>query len=324
MLCKRCILPEAKPNIYLNEDGICNICVEYENQKKTGKTERQLLEIELIKQLERYKNKAKGKYDCMVLCSGGKDSAMSLYYAKEKYHLNPLVFTFDHGFENKQAVENVKRTVEILNVDWMYYKSNYMMDVFFDIIKNNPKVSICHICTLWYIQLSFDIATRFNIPIIIGGWTKGQSLEKSDCGKEYEEISNVTRNYVVNTLKKRVKYRKFPQNIIDAKKNFRGLVVSPHWYIPWNIDEVNSILKQKLQWVPVDLSYPEGSTNCLLNFASVYLSMKYYGYTHYHIEMAKLIREGEITREEALKKLKISFDKKFVNKTINKLGCKII
>ena len=35
-ICKRCVLPEAKPNVYFNGEGVCNLCVEYASNKKTG------------------------------------------------------------------------------------------------------------------------------------------------------------------------------------------------------------------------------------------------------------------------------------------------
>ena len=47
--------------------------------------------------------------------------------------------------------------------------------------------------------------------------------------------------------------------------------------------------------------------------------MKYFGYTHYHVEMSKLIREGLLTREEAIKNLEIDFDKELLNNIAKKL-----
>ncbi len=67
-------------------------------------------------------------------------------------------------------------------------------------------------------------------------------------------------------------------------------------------------------------SYPKGSTNCMLNYLSVYYSMKYYGYTHYHVEASKLIRNGQLLREEAIKQLEINFDHDILQKVAQKLG----
>ena len=47
--------------------------------------------------------------------------------------------------------------------------------------------------------------------------------------------------------------------------------------------------------------------------------MKYYGYTHYHVEASKLIREGLMSREEALNDLKIKVDLEYINEISSKL-----
>jgi len=326
--CRNCVLPECKPDIWLNDNKVCNICNEYRKKgKNKPEDSHKFLETDLIKLLNKYKNKGKGKYNCIVMCSGGKDSTMSLYYMKKKYRMNPLAFTFDHGFENEEALQNIKNAVNILDVDWMYYKSGFMKDIFAEIIKKKSRTSICYICALWYMQLSFDIASRFDIPIIVAGWTKGQSLEEGEYGKEYRPISEATADFIKNYLHKDSQHKNFPLNMEEARrkiyKKFKGITVSPHWYVPWNIGDLKEILQNKLNWKTPKLSYPADSTNCLMNFASVYLSMKYYGYTHYHIEMSKLIRKGEMTREDALKILEINFDKSLVNKILDKINCKI-
>lgn len=119
-LCKKCVLPHSPPDILLNDDGVCNICLEYAKTRDATGTYKPL-ETEFIKMLNMYK--ANGEYDCMVMCSGGKDSTAALYYMKKRYKLNPLAFTFDHGFETEDALENVRNAVEILGVDRLFLKA---------------------------------------------------------------------------------------------------------------------------------------------------------------------------------------------------------
>ncbi|MCF7887196.1 MAG: hypothetical protein K9L71_02120 [Candidatus Omnitrophica bacterium] len=319
-LCKRCVLPEHKPDIWLNKDGFCNICVDFDRQKAIQQSNK-LLESDLIKVLNKYRDK--GSHDCLIMCSGGKDSIMSLYYMKKKYKMNPLVFTFDHGFENEEAFENIKKAVDALKVDWLYYKTRFMKDVFAQIIKNDLKVSICHICAIWYMQLTYDIAARYKIPLIVAGWTKGQCNENGDSSKAYLSMSKATSDFVVNYMHNIPKYKGFPTSMSKAlkraRRKFKTKVISPHWYLQWDKDEIMEILRKELGWKMPLCSYPKDSTNCMLNFASVDLSMKHYGYTHYHIEMSKLIRVGELSREEALDMLKIDFDKEMMKGIFDKI-----
>lgn len=331
MICSRCVLPESKPDIRLDGEGICNVCRE---------TEKGNAEIENIKPLESdfvrilNKNKGKFKYECLVMCSGGKDSTSTLYYMKKRYKLNPLAFTFDHGFETEDALENVRNAVDILGLDWLFFKTDYMKDMFASIIKSKSKAVICHLCSIWYMQLTFDIAARYDIPIIIGGWTKGQSstqgvMTKCACNissPEYASMSLATRDFLA-TLANDPKYKDFPVSmeelLIKANKQHKSMVLSPHWFLDVSAEEYVDMLRRELNWKYPRLSYPAKTTNCYLNFLSVHNSLKYYGYSHYHVEMSKMIRANLMTREEALADLAVNYDRQLLDEIGGKLGCKI-
>ncbi|MGM0650407.1 MAG: hypothetical protein ACQES1_07875 [Bacteroidota bacterium] len=326
-ICKRCVMPESPPYIYLNEDGICNLCVAYD---LSGNTEnKKPLESDLIKILS--KNKRKGKYDCMVMCSGGKDSTSALYYMKKRYKLTPLAFTFDHGFEPDDAMENIKKATDVLNVDFMLYKSMYMADMFRKIITSGSPTVLCHPCSIWYMDLAYDIAERFDIPLIVAGWTSGQSSNdaietKSGCGQhnpEFRQMSEDTEAFLKTGIDI-PKYKNFPKSmqavIKKHKKRKRAQVISPHWFLPYGPEDYVPLIQKELDWHYPKHSYPKGSTNCSLNFLSVYYSMKHYGYTHYHVEASKLIRQGQLLREEAIEQLKINFDEETLQEESKKLG----
>lgn len=327
--CKRCVLPENKPNIWLNEEGICNVCIEHD--KYVNQTTKPL-ETDFIKIIEKHRGKA--KYDCLVMCSGGKDSTSALYYMKKRYRMSPLAFMFDHGYETDEAKENVKNAVEALGVDFLSFKSNFMDDMFSRILKTGSKAVICHPCSIWYMQLAFDIAIKFNIPIIIAGWTKGQSTRQemmSKCGcnihaPEFSSMAKATNEFLNKELDNIPKYKGFPQTMEEvlerAKKKHKCIVISPHWFLPFGEDIYVETIKKELKWKPTKISYPKNSTNCLLNFVSTYNSIRHYGFTHYHVEMSKLVREGLISRDEAIDRLRINFDKSFLNLITKKLGYK--
>lgn len=318
MMCKKCLLIENKPEIFLDKDGICNICKNHRNNEPE-----KLLDTDFYNFIKKYKGKH--KYDCLLMCSGGKDSVGALYYIKTKYKLNPLVFTFDHGWENEEALKNIRNAVKILDLDFLYYKTDFMKDAFRILIKSGSKAPICHLCALWYIKLTYDTAKKFDIPIIIAGWRKEQSKDEKMVPIEYQKMSRETVSFIKNDLRKIDKYKNFPSNMNEAiGKNKKILAFSPHWFLESDDEKMIKILKEKLDWSAIKSSYPNGSTNCMLNFASVYLSIKNYGFSHYHIEMSNRIRNGETSKEEAQKKLKIDFDEDFINKNIlDKLDCKI-
>lgn len=324
-LCSTCVLPEMPPHITLGPDGSCQLCEEYRQQQKQPL----FLESDFIKILD--KKRGKHKYDCLVMCSGGKDSTAALYFMKERYKCNPLAFMFDHGFEQNDAVANVRRAVEKLNVDFVFYKTSFMKDMFKRMIETKSKAVICHPCSIWYMDLGYTMAKRFDCPLIIAGWTKGQSKKQevmSSCGcnvhqPEYAAMAKATQEFLDNELNDMPKYKNFPRTmdamLKRAKKRHKAMVMSPHWFLPFSPDEYVEIIKKEVGWDYTESSFPKKSTNCALNFVSVHNSMRDYGYTHYHVEMSKLVRQGVLSREEALRNLKDEFDEGLLNEILGVL-----
>jgi len=321
-LCSRCVMPESKPWITLDEQGICNLCHQHDQDQRNVKQTRKPLETDFTRLLK--KNRGKGKYDVLVMCSGGKDSTSALYYMAKRYKLRVLAFMFDHGFETPEAKANVQRAVDILDIDFITLRSTFMQEMFERILKSNSKAIICHLCSIWYMDLTFDVAARFEIPIIIAGWTKGQStdgqmMSKCACNitaPEFQAMGEATHAFM-DTLKGDPKYGDFPRNMEQvlkrARKRFKTQVLSPHWFLPQDTETYVELIKRELDWKCPEFSYPAGSTNCALNFISVRRSMENFGYTHYHVECSKMIRQGLLARDEALEQLEITFDAAALN-----------
>lgn len=315
-------MPENKPDVFFNEEGVCNLCVEFEN-RKIEREAAQPLETDFIKIID--KHRGKDKYDCLVMLSGGKDSTASLYYMVKRYKLRVLAFNFDHGFETEEARKNIENAVDILGVDFMTFKSNFMKPMFEKILKTNADVVVCHPCSIWYMQLAFDVAARYKIPMIVAGWTKGQSVKnavkpgvsKEDQSLEFRKMAKATTDFLKNELKDMPQYKNFPTSMEEvikrAKRRFKSIVISPHWFLPFGPETYVEVIKKELKWQRPQFSYPKGSTNCSLNFISAYNSVKHFGYTHYHVEASKMIRETMMSREEALNELAIDFDKELLN-----------
>ena len=70
--CKKCTMPDTRPGITFDSEGVCSACRHYENRKNVDWDDR-------FKEFEAYCNKYRGMngpggYDCAVAVSGGKDS----------------------------------------------------------------------------------------------------------------------------------------------------------------------------------------------------------------------------------------------------------
>jgi len=321
-ICSRCVLPHCPPDISLDAEGVCNLCREHERQPAAA-VRAPLLETDFTKLIQRHRGKH--EFDCLVMCSGGKDSTAALYYAKRRYQLNVLAFTFDHGFETEDAMSNVRRAVEKLDVPFLTYRSTFMHDMFARLLQTDSSAVICHVCAIWYMGLTLRMAERFDAPIIIAGWTKGQMTRQpvlpqytySASVPEYARMGRATKEFLAG-LKGDPKYGDFPGSIEEvvarAQRRHKCLVLSPHWFLPYSAEEYVAVIQKELGWQYPRLSYPAKTTNCSLNFISVYRALKKYGYTHYHVEMSKLIRDGHMTRAEALEQLRADFPPELLNR----------
>ncbi|MDK9723676.1 MAG: N-acetyl sugar amidotransferase [Sterolibacteriaceae bacterium MAG5] len=89
--CKSCIMPDTRPEIVFDENGVCDACLSH--KKKESEVDWQARETEFLKILDRYR-RSDGYYDCIVPVSGGKDSCYQAYTMKTKYGMNPLCVNF--------------------------------------------------------------------------------------------------------------------------------------------------------------------------------------------------------------------------------------
>ncbi|MCP5106441.1 MAG: amino acid adenylation domain-containing protein, partial [bacterium] len=141
-LCRRCLLPDNYPEIHLDDEGVCNTCREFERYKdevnnyfKTGEDFEQLI---AGTQKDR-----QGKYDCLLLFSGGKDSTYVLYQLIDM-GLRVLTFTFDNGYISDAAFANIQRTTSELNVENIVGTAENMNSVFVESL--NTHHDVCHGC----------------------------------------------------------------------------------------------------------------------------------------------------------------------------------
>jgi glutamine---fructose-6-phosphate transaminase (isomerizing) len=112
--CSKCLMPETMPFIEFDGDGVCNCCRSYELRYGKGsplKGERALREF-----VEKYRSRD-GEPDCIVGFSGGRDSGYGLHYIKKVLKMNPIAFTYDWGMVNDLARRNQSRICSNMGVE---------------------------------------------------------------------------------------------------------------------------------------------------------------------------------------------------------------
>ena len=108
--CSRCILPETVPFIEFDDNGVCNYC---HNHQKLGIAGPEALE----KYVRRFKHLRGDSPDCLVAFSGGRDSSYMLHYIKQVLDLNPVAYTYDWGMVTDLARRNQARVCGKLGVE---------------------------------------------------------------------------------------------------------------------------------------------------------------------------------------------------------------
>jgi N-acetyl sugar amidotransferase len=162
--CTRCVMPETKPDLFIDDEGVCNACRNMEKRKEIdwGMRKQELLEI-----LGRYKSKDGSNYDCIVPVSGGKDSTFQTIRMLEM-GLNPLCITSttdklsDIGRRN---IENLKN----LGVDYIEVTSNPLVRRKINRLALTQIGDISWPEHVTIFTVPVRLAVQLNIPLIIWG-----------------------------------------------------------------------------------------------------------------------------------------------------------
>ena len=99
--CTKCTMPDTRPGITFDSEGVCVACRHYEARKSIDWARR----MEEFKALcDKYRGcNGPGGYDCAVACSGGKDSHFQVHFLKEVMGMNPILFMAEDNFPMTEA-----------------------------------------------------------------------------------------------------------------------------------------------------------------------------------------------------------------------------
>jgi hypothetical protein len=304
--CAHCIMPASPGHIELDGKGVCNLCAKHQDAVATSADFLVLSDEHKLQLLQTKVAKLKGgngAYDCAVSISGGKDSVMTLYIAKELLGLNPLAVMINNGFALPGMFENVQNATDILGVDLVIFKTCDLLELFPYFIRSKKRIYYCRACHALIDLAVRDICQRFGIRLILGGYTKGQQyIRNFELFWIYDESDKNT----IELVRKHPKFAHLTELYENQGKFFAKhypniVQLSPFKYIKWDEDEIIETLSQKLGFKLPEGSWPDKSSNCSFNFVAQYLALQQFGYAQHESELSYLVRAGETTRERALK-----------------------
>lgn len=118
--CTKCIMPETKPGIWFDDQDVCNACRNTETMESVD-WKAQSRELAKLAQSVR-KQKPQG-YNCIIPVSGGKDSLVQAFTARDTLDLNPLCVCVEPCYPTELGKRNL-RNLSRLGFDVFIFRPN--------------------------------------------------------------------------------------------------------------------------------------------------------------------------------------------------------
>ena len=157
-------MPSTKPDLHLDEEGVCNACRSFASRKEVD-WEARRTELEVI--LQRYRSADSSNWDCIVPVSGGKDSTFQVVQVL-KLGMNPLCVTAstcDLTDVGRRNIENIKR----LGVDCIEMSPNPLVRAKLNRVGLLQVGDISWPEHVGIFTIPVRAAVQFNVPLIIWG-----------------------------------------------------------------------------------------------------------------------------------------------------------
>jgi hypothetical protein len=324
--CTRCILPESLTNINFDEEGVCNHCRKYEADFKNWDSikERKYKEFEGI--LDRAK-KLNRPYDVLVPLSGGKDSTYALYLCTKIYGLKTLAVTLDNGFLTQPAKDNIRNAIGSCNADHIFYTINRKNTSELFKVFTEKTGDFCNAC-MRGINYSIEMALKsFKIPLVIKG--SGRRVQYVSQIKEVSSLN--TASYFKNVIrgtdveskfsylsanKNKLEFQKIAGgfcDILGIKRTTMMRFIPQHIgmydYVYLPFPDIIDIIKSDMKWS--DASGSVEHLDCHLHNIPFYKdTLRIPNITKHTFHAGGLIRQGLMTREQALEQEETELKKK--------------
>lgn len=305
--CSKCVMDTLDPDIQFNDSHICNYCLEAESQIK----QYNYTQEEESQRLEKLKNEIlkdkKGTYDCVVGLSGGVDSSYVAYLAK-KMELNPLCVHFDNGWNSELAVSNIKKIVDKCGFDLETYVIDW--PEFKDLQRSFFKAGVVDVEMLTdhaIMATMFQLRKKHGIKYILSGSNyvteHGMPLSWLWRKQDLTNIKGIQKRFGTKKIKN------FPtmnsiQYQISRLFGLGGVYIEVLNNINYSKENAIKILEEEFDWQYYGGKHYE---SVFTKFYQAYYLPQKFGIDKRKVHLSAQIRNGEISRKEALQELEKPF-----------------
>ncbi len=312
--CTRCILPDSRPGIVLDEEGVCSACRGHDDK------ETKIDWADRAKAFQAVVDEAKalsGGYDCIVPVSGGKDSWYQVIRCQE-YGLKVLGVTWRTPARTAIGQRNLDNMVKQLGIDHIDYSISPEVERKFTKAAFVHKGATAIPMHMAMFAISTRLAVDFGIPLVV--WGENPQLEfggpeadrlATDLNLDWIRRYGVSNNTAIDdwvgkeglTSEDLVAYR-LPSEDRFTKKT-RSIFLGS--YFKWNSFE-NAAIAAKYGFnqaeQPRTGRWTFADIDC--EFISLHHLLKWYkfGITRDFDNLSVQVRYGMISREEAIDQMR--------------------
>lgn len=315
MGCTTCVLPDNYPGIDFDADGVCNFCRSHEASRYLGPAA-------LEEAIAASTKGADGRPRCIVPVSGGKDSTYVLYYLVKVLGVDAVAMNYDGGFTHPDATANLRKMTDRLGVELVTVRRTHQRKLMVGNLRaylERPTPSMvplmCTGCRIGIVGSACQVAKEQGSDTIVMGWShieeapfKANSLKEDGGSVLRGLVKNVLQNprYLVKggPLTQVADYVHSYARVRDWGTPLRMLYpgirhVSFFDFIDYDPERVQRTVMEEVGWTSPD---PENSWrfDCTVKLLLGYLYRSAWGFTADHDYLSAKIREGYITREQAL------------------------
>ena len=326
-ICKRCLYSENHPlNITFDNAGICSGCRIHEEKDILDWNERKKI-LENI--LEKYKNKSKTNYDCVVPVSGGKDSYFIVHTVKNVLKMNPLLVSYNKHYNTDVGIRNLSNLKIKFDCDLIN------LTVSPEVVKRITRStfrkfgSIYWHCIAGQTVFPVQIAVKFKIPLIIWGAHQGvdqvgmySHLNEVEMTRKYRKEHDLMNHEAEDLVDEfdgvtydDIKHYKYPHDKEIEMVGIKGIYLNN--YIRWDSRSQHELMIKKYGYETSCQNRTFDNYNDIdcFNYSDVhdYIKLLKHGYGKVLDHAVREIRLRKMTRKEGIKLVKKYMFKKPAN-----------
>lgn len=310
--CRQCVLPDTRPNLRLDAEGVCNACRAHGTKPDIDWAQREQAFRQVVLSARSRIGSGPG-YDCLIPVSGGKDSTWQVVICLE-YGLNPLAVTWKTPARTTIGQQNLDNLIS-LGVDHIDYQISPKVEKVFmlEALRRSGDPAIPMHMALFNIPLT--LAVRYGIPLVV--WGENSAFEYGSSNEEqtgFRLDSAWLKRYGVTHgttaadwlgpelgLKQLTPYYGPDEATLEASG---VLAVFLGYYFNWDPETSLKIAAEH-----GFCSDPEGPRTGYYNYADIdddfisihhYLKWYKFGFTRLFDNLALEIRNQRLTRAQAL------------------------